>query len=102
MGKSEIGSFANQALFIALQHAPRNSLREQYFPLLKESVEKGESSRFDLATMKDRILMENGQPQIYSSQTDAMGRHYPIEDIKRLNKRRRQVGTKISEIEIEK
>ncbi|MFZ1807033.1 MAG: DUF6624 domain-containing protein [Cyclobacteriaceae bacterium] len=94
LGKSKIGELANTTLFIVIQHAQDNSIREKFYPLLEESVSKGESRGTDLATMKDRILIQNGQPQIYGTQTDQLGRLLPVEDRKELNKKRRQMGLK--------
>lgn len=94
LGKSQIGELANSALFLIIQHANDNRIREKYYPLLEESVNKGESSRTDLATMKDRILINNGHKQLYGTQTKSDGKLLPLEDPKRVNKRRRQVGLK--------
>lgn len=91
LGKSEIGFVANQTLYLTIQHADK-SHREKYYPLLETSAKNGESNLFDMATMKDRILVDNGKQQIYGTQKDNEGRFYPIADIKGLNKRRRQVG----------
>ena len=91
LGKSKIGFVANQTLYLTIQHADK-SLREKYYPLLETSAKTGESNLFDMATMKDRILVDNGQQQIYGTQKDHEGKYYPIADIKGLNKRRRQVG----------
>lgn len=91
LGKSKIGFVANQTLFLTIQHADKR-FREKYYPLLEASAKSGDSNLFDMATMKDRILVDNGQQQIYGTQTDFEGKYYPIADIKRLNKRRGQVG----------
>ncbi len=94
LGKSEIGEVANSTLFIVIQHAQDNSIREKFYPLLEESVKEGESRKSDLATMKDRILIQNGRPQIYGTQTNNQGQLLPVENKNELNKRRRQVGLK--------
>ncbi|GAB3816702.1 hypothetical protein GCM10028895_12150 [Pontibacter rugosus] len=41
LGVSQVGEKANGALFLTIQHAQDNKLREQYFPLLEESAKKG-------------------------------------------------------------
>ncbi|MEQ8362248.1 MAG: hypothetical protein RIF39_03775 [Cyclobacteriaceae bacterium] len=99
LGKSRVGELANTTLFIVVQHAQDNRVREKYYPLLEESVNKGESKRSDLATMKDRILIQNGKPQIYGTQTDHSGQLLPVENRKELNKRRRQMGLKSIKID---
>jgi len=81
-------------LFLTIQHASDKRIREKYYPLLEKSASKGESNLSDMATMKDRILIENGQQQIYGTQYNFEGKNYPIEDPKGVNKRRRQVGLK--------
>lgn len=95
LGKSQIGEIANRALFLIIQHAPENETRKKYFPLLKESVNKKESDLADMATMKDRILIQDGEKQIYGTQSkmvDGQLVPYPIADPKNVNKRRKSVG----------
>lgn len=99
LGKSEVGEMGNSTLFLIIQHAPENSLREKYYPLLEESVRKGESKSQDMATMKDRILIGNGLKQWYGTQTNHKGEYLPIEDPKNVNKRRREVGLKKIKLE---
>lgn len=94
LGKSKIGELANSTLFMVIQHAQDNRVREKFYPLLEESVNEGESRPSDLAAMKDRILIQNGQPQIYGTQYDHSGQLLPVENIKDLNKRCRRVGLK--------
>ncbi len=95
-GISFVGENGNAAAFLVVQHADI-SIQEKYFPLLKRSVEMGESKKGHLALMEDRILMRNDKKQIYGSQlvwddlTNAWV-FYPIEDEKNVNKRRAEVG----------
>jgi len=67
VGKSEVGGKANMTLFLVIQHSPLE-VQQQYLPLMKESVEKGESSGRHLALLVDRVRMRNGKPQLYGSQ----------------------------------
>jgi hypothetical protein len=90
LGKSKIGFVANQTLYLTIQHADMN-YREKYYSLLETSAKNGESNLFDMATMKDRMLVDKGQEQIYGTQKDMEGKYFPIADLKGLNKRRRQV-----------
>lgn len=95
LGISQIGEKANQALYLTIQHAQDKHVREKYFPLLQESAEKGESRLADMATMKDRILVENGEEQIYGTQykiIDGKRVLLPIRNGKYVNKRRAKVG----------
>jgi hypothetical protein len=94
MGKSLIGNY-NQVLFLVIQHADL-ATQEKYFPLLKESVDQGESSPADAAMLEDRILMRQSKKQIYGSQVvfNKTGgqEFYPIEDEKNVNLRRAKAG----------
>jgi hypothetical protein len=90
LGKSKIGFVANQTLYLTIQHADMN-YREKYYSLLETSAKNGESNLFDMATMKDRMLVDKGQEQIYGTQKDMAGKYFPIADLKGLNKRRKQV-----------
>lgn len=50
-----------------------------------------------MATMKDRMLVEEGKPQLYGTQSRMVNgklESYPIEDLENLNRRRRKVGLK--------
>lgn len=66
-GKSLVGGKANTAVWLVIQHAPLE-LQEKYLPLMKASVEKGESQGNQLALLEDRIEMYQGRPQVYGSQ----------------------------------
>ncbi len=95
-GKSLVGDDANMGLWLVIQHAPLK-VQEKYLPLLRASVEKGESNKSNLALLEDRILEGNGQPQIYGSQivTDSKTGKTKVHEIKDpefVNKRRRSVG----------
>ena len=95
LGKSEGGESANRALYLSIQHAPDSAIREKYFPLLKESVEKGESDLSAMATMYDRMLIQKGQKQYYGTQSRMVNGQqelFPVEDPEELNKRRKKVG----------
>jgi hypothetical protein len=97
LGISEVGEKANKTLFLIIQNADDAAERELYFPHLEISVEMNESDPADMARMKDLMLVEQGESQIY-------GTHYRIEDGKKVrfsienpedvNKRRRKVGLK--------
>ena len=96
LGKSRVGSQANQAIWLVIQHAELEK-QEKYLPLLKKSVEIGESEGWHLAFLEDRILMRNKKSQIYGSQatwdkTIGKMKIYPIEDVKNVNKRREKIG----------
>lgn len=96
IGKSKVGSEANQAIWLVIQHA-NLEIQEQYLPLLRASVQEGESEGWHLAFLEDRILMCKDEKQIYGTQ--AMWDNdlqkfkiHPIEDVKNVNKRRKELG----------
>ena len=96
LGKSRVGSKANQAIWLVIQHADLEK-QQKYLPLLRNSVEKGESEGWHLAFLEDRILMRTKKKQIYGSQTiwdKTISKYkiYPIEDVKNVNKRREKIG----------
>jgi hypothetical protein len=93
LGISQVGFMANNGLFLVIQHAD-TEIQEKYFPLLKESVEKGESNPADMALRDDRIRMRRKQKQLYGSQTTTInGKSYvwPIEDAANVDERRQSV-----------
>jgi hypothetical protein len=94
-GKSFVGTTGNRAAFIVIQHAELIS-QEKYFPMIKQSVEMGESNATDMAMLQDRILMREGKKQIYGSQVilNKTGgqEFYQIEDEPHVNIRRKKVG----------
>lgn len=97
LGISEIGKKANISLFLAVQHAKKDQIREKYFPLLEASAQKGESSLAQMATMKDRILVYRKLPQRYGTQWNYIGDQpvlFPLEDVNSVNQNRIKVGLK--------
>lgn len=96
VGISEVGELANQTLWLVIQHAPLN-IQQKYFPLLKTSVEAGESKGHYLAFLEDRILMRQGKKQHYGTQSlwnkDLQKNIiYPIDKPDKVNKLRKEVG----------
>ncbi|MGK7392809.1 MAG: DUF6624 domain-containing protein [Candidatus Cyclobacteriaceae bacterium M2_1C_046] len=95
-GKSLVGGKANHAVFMVIQHAPLE-IQEKYLPLMKASVEKGESSGRNLAMLIDRVRMHKGEKQLYGSQLSKNNETgqwelYPIESPEKVNERRAEVG----------
>ena len=93
LGISQVGFLANNVLFLVIQHASVE-IQEKYFPLLKDSAEKGESALADMALMDDRIRMRRNKKQLYGSQTTVVnGKTYvwPIEDAQNVDERRKSV-----------
>lgn len=95
-GKSFVGASGNATVFLVIQHADLKT-QEKYLPLLEQSVADSQSMPYDLAMLKDRILMRQGKKQLYGSQivrdsSTGGWKFYPIEDEKNVNARRRLMG----------
>ncbi len=96
LGTNRIGEFANQTLWLVIQHAPIK-IQEKYIPFLRISVEKGESEGWYLAFLEDRIAMRNGENQVYGTQSKynkVTGKNhiYPIQNPENVNEKRKRIG----------
>ena len=95
LGIAEIGEKANLAIFLVIQHS--DSLTQvTYLPKMRQAVKEGKAKPDDLALLEDRVLCEQGKPQIYGSQVKVLktGKYvfFPIQDERNVNKRRAAVG----------
>lgn len=90
-----VGVQANRTLWLVLQHANLET-QLRYFPLLKKSVERGESNAIDMAYLEDRIRMRTGRKQLYGTQIvkteSGSSEFYQIEDEEHVNHRRLALG----------
>lgn len=96
LGINDVGELANQTLWLIIQHAPLD-IQKKYLPLLEKSVNEGQSKGWYLAFLQDRILMREGEKQIYGTQSlwDKERKKnviWPIADYKTVNQRRKEVG----------
>ena len=78
------------AIWLGLQHSNKK-YRNKYFSQVVKAVENGDLSKQQYALMKDRILMDQGKPQIYGSQIKN-GKLYPLENPETVNERRKEMG----------
>ena len=83
------------AIWLGLQHTTKKH-RINYFPQIEEAVKNGDLSKQQYALMKDRILMDEGKPQIYGSQIKN-GKLYKLENPETVNERRKEMGMKTIE-----
>ena len=95
-GTSLVGSKANTAVWLIIQHTPLET-QELYLSFLQASVKNGESSVHDMAYLEDRILSYKNLPQKFGTQIDInseTGEYtlYDLEDPENVNKRRAEVG----------
>lgn len=80
------------AIWLGLQHSDKK-IRKKYFPLVEKAVENRDLSKQQYALMKDRMLMDEGKPQIYGSQIEN-GKLYKLENPETVNERRKKMGMK--------
>jgi len=82
--------------FLVLQHADLAS-QHRYLPVLRRAVAKNDASAQDLAMLEDRVLVQDGEPQLYGTQfkpTEA-GQPlalYPVQNEAGLAQRRKELG----------
>lgn len=96
---SKVGRWGAATAFLVIDHAPREVM-EKYFPLLEEAARNGEASMSNYATLKDRLLINRNAKQIYGTQKywdEKQGKFvfFPIEDEKKVNKLRKEVGLSV-------
>lgn len=94
-GKSFVGNSGNYTIWLIIQHADLKT-QEKYLPLMRASVDQGESRPVDFAYLEDRVLMRQNKKQIYGTQvsinkTTGAQELWPIEDEKNVNVRRKKL-----------
>lgn len=91
----EVGQRAATAVFLVIQHSD-SMVHATYLPRMRAAVQRGDAEPEHLALLEDRLLTEQGKPQIYGSQvrTDNKGKSafFPIADEPNVDKRRTSVG----------
>lgn len=85
-----VGRKSSDAVFLILQHAPKEWMAYYYFDL-KKLVDSGVLGKDDLAYFQDRFLSYHDYPQIYGSQI-VDGHLYPVHDLEKINQKRKEVG----------
>ena len=100
-GKTLVGEPTNQAAWYVIQHSTKIG---KYLPVIKEAGKKKEIPFTWVAMMEDRYLMNENKEQIYGTQgkgemtKDKDGKQifinfvWPVQDLKNVNKRRREAG----------
>ena len=95
LGIDAIGEKANLALFLVIQHSDP-ATQVKYLPMMRDAVKEGHAKPEHLALLEDRVLTNQGKPQLYGSQVHAGpgGKYvfYPIADEKNVNNRRGQMN----------
>jgi hypothetical protein len=96
-GASLVGKDGAHAAWLLAQHMDADpAFQRQCLDLLTAAVEAGEATVIELAYLTDRVLLHEGQPQVYGTQVTrtADGEIVPcdLRDPDRLDERRAGVG----------
>jgi hypothetical protein len=89
-----VGVDGAEATFLLVQHA-EPSFQKEMLPLVEKAFRAGGLRGQSYALLKDRVLVAEGKPQIYGTQTKLKGKDFipaPIADEANLDKRRAEVG----------
>ena len=96
VGKNKVGSLANQAIYLVIQHADLKT-QQKYLPMMRDAVKKGNATPSSLAFLEDRVAFREGRKQIYGTQVathPVTKKKYvlPLEDPDYVDERRLEVG----------
>lgn len=96
-GRTLVAEEGSEAAWLIVQHAILDpDLQQRCVELLTDAVAKGEAPARHLAMLTDRVLMEQGEPQIYGCITvgDDQGGVvlWKVADPDQVDERRREVG----------
>ena len=98
LGYKEIGSQANTAIFMVIQHSNQTT-QEEYLPMMREAVKNGKAKGNGLALLEDRVALKQGRVQTYGSQvlwSNAKNKYFilPLDNPDKVDIRRAAVGLK--------
>ena len=99
---SNLSDKANRAIWIVIDHSDLTS-RSKYLSFVRAKADEGILDKSDYAMLNDRVLMEEGKPQVYGTQIKmaatfdgedmAMQLYlWPVENPDALDSLRRSVG----------
>ena len=99
---SNLSDKANRAIWIVIDHSDLTS-RSEYLSFVRAKADEGILDKSDYAMLNDRVLMEEGKPQVYGTQIKmaatfdgedmAMQLYlWPVENPDALDSLRRSVG----------
>jgi hypothetical protein len=94
---SLVGAEAARRAWLVAQHADRQlQVQRRALELMAQAVLAGEASAEHLAMLRDRVLVNEGRPQVYGTQiagvVDGAPVPWPCEDPERMDERRAEVG----------
>ena len=90
-----VGRDGAAAAFLIVQHSPLLKFQKQCLPLIRAAAKNGDLPMRDVAMLTDRILTNEGKPQIYGTQFKNEGGMlfpFPIVDRAKIDARRASVG----------
>ena len=94
--EAEVGRKGIEAAFLIIQHSPDKSFQERMLPILKDAYLNNQGvSGQEVALLTDRVLVHNGQKQLYGTQADLKNDEVvfmPISDIDKVDERRAEMG----------
>ena len=95
-GARLVGRTGSMAAFLVVQHSNLAAI-QKYLPLIREEARKGGLAPQNLALMEDRVLVFQGQPQVYGSQVrtsagTGKAEFFPIAEEARVDERRATMG----------
>ena len=95
-GKSLVGDDGAHSAWLLAQHADADPVfQRQCLDLMTAAVEAGEATARELAYLTDRVLLAEGQPQVYGTQMIRKGGRYAprdLRDAERVDERRAAAG----------
>ncbi|MEU4242673.1 DUF6624 domain-containing protein [Actinoplanes sp. NPDC026619] len=94
---SSVGDEAARRAWLVAQHADRRlDPQRTALTLMAQAVQAGEADSGHLAMLRDRVLVNEGRPQIYGTQiagvVDGQPVPWPCEDPEGMDARRAEVG----------
>lgn len=97
LGSDKVGYYGNQTYFLAIQHVEDTIVQKRYLPVLRKAVKEGRAEPWQYAFLQDRLLMNQGKPQIYGTQKIISAdpeKSYliPLQDPENVDELRAEVG----------
>ncbi len=104
--KDKVGTEANEAAWLIIQHAISNpAFMKKCLRLLEETIKEGETNQKQFAYLSDRIAVFEGRNQLYGTQFDwdEEGQLSPqaYDSIDAVNRRRIAIGLNLLEDQIQ-
>lgn len=105
-GESLVGIEGEKAAWLVAQHAiGQPAWQKKFLRLLKDAVSKGEAPALHEAYLEDRILFNQGKPQLYGLifDWDENGQmNTNVDDVAKANEQRKQLGLATIEEDIDR